>query len=363
MDGKAFENTIINLKNLFEKLGTSLGDHFAKWIDNLTGPDGQKTIDGFFDGISRAGTVLVKLIDGLLTLGDWITSIMNPIRNEMHKFGFGLGDVVKSVTEVVLAMWGFKKVLGIVGAVKTLGGLLGGGAKAGVGAAERALPSLPEWMIGSEAAAASGTGLIAGSMALKGGAGKGLLSMLKGSAGGIAEGAGKGILGGLLKGGGKGLLRGLGGKGLLIGGALESLSYLSGEKSLSLKNLAKTGLSLGGGALGGLLGSAAGPLGTFAGGTGGYMAGDWLGKKLFGADDVPKGAKPNDAPKADDAPQNDDNQPSVDSQTERENHDNMAKMVDQMTEQTAVLHMMLTTLNSRLTETNRLLSNTNRSLS
>ena len=53
-----------------------------------------------------------------------------------------------------------------------------------------------------------------------------------------------------------------------------------------MKNLAKSGIRVAGGAAGGILGSALGPVGSFVGGTGGYMAGDWLAEKLLGADTV-----------------------------------------------------------------------------
>lgn len=82
--------------------------------------------------------------------------------------------------------------------------------------------------------------------------------------------------------GGLGLLR----KVPLLGLLLESSDYLSGQRNVNWRNLAKSGLSLGGGALGGLLGGlvTAGFGGQFLGGAGGYAAGSALGNSLFGDD-------------------------------------------------------------------------------
>jgi len=77
----------------------------------------------------------------------------------------------------------------------------------------------------------------------------------------------------------------------LIGSIFESIGYFTGEKELSMKNLAKSGLRVGGGAVGGVLGSVGGPLGTIAGGMGGAYAGDWIGNKVFGADDPGSAAR------------------------------------------------------------------------
>lgn len=105
---------------------------------------------------------------------------------------------------------------------------------------------------------------------------------LRGAAG-AAEGAGAGAIA-------KGLGRAVG-KNALVGSLFEGFDYLTGNKSLSWKNLAKSGLRVGGGALGGLAG---GGIGSIATGAAGYYAGDALGNWLLGEDDKP-GAPQNPA--------------------------------------------------------------------
>lgn len=158
---------------------------------------------------------------------------------------------------------------------------------------------------GGAAAAEAG---VAG--AAKSGGGS-LISRWLGRAGGAVEGAaesgaGKAVLGTAAA----GLKRNA-----LIGSLFESFGYLTGQKDLSLKNLAKSGLRIGGGALGAIGGGllTAGMGGEFVGGAGGYMAGDKLGDWLLGADDTPqtdaankkatqgKQTKPNPATKSADA--------------------------------------------------------------
>lgn len=104
---------------------------------------------------------------------------------------------------------------------------------------------------------------------------------------------GKTGIGGVAKTAGKGLLK----SGLGFGAAIESLDYIFGDKKLTMKNMAKSGLALGGGAIGGVMGSALGPLGSIAGGAGGYMGGQALGDWLLGKDDLADATKPKDKPK------------------------------------------------------------------
>jgi hypothetical protein len=81
-------------------------------------------------------------------------------------------------------------------------------------------------------------------------------------------------------------------RGGVVGAGIESLGYIFGNKEFSARNLAKSALSVGGGALGGAAGGSIGALfggagaipGSIAGGMAGTAAGDWLGNQLFGTD-------------------------------------------------------------------------------
>lgn len=130
-----------------------------------------------------------------------------------------------------------------------------------------------------------------GGAAVLGGGAYGISKLMKSGSGGMNAAVGaamlrRGGVGGALKGAGGLLGRAVGPLGLLLEGA----SYF-GDRDFTLKNVGKSALRLGGGALGGLAGSLAGPLGTAAGGIGGYMAGDKLANWLLGEDDV-RGKKP-----------------------------------------------------------------------
>lgn len=96
-------------------------------------------------------------------------------------------------------------------------------------------------------------------------------------ASGAAEGA---TAGAVAKGLGKAL-----GKSALIGSLFEAFDYATGQKAISAKNMAKSGLRVAGGALGGLAG---GGVASIATGAAGYYGGDMLGNYLFGEDDKPK---------------------------------------------------------------------------
>ena len=103
-------------------------------------------------------------------------------------------------------------------------------------------------------------------------------------AGGLGRFGGRLGLSGLAKGGK--LLGSFGKRIPYLGIGLEGLDYLTGGKKLTLRNLAKSTLSLGGGALGALGGGllTAGMGGEFVGGVGGYYAGQALGDRIFGDD-------------------------------------------------------------------------------
>ncbi len=101
---------------------------------------------------------------------------------------------------------------------------------------------------------------------------------------------------GLLRSGSRGrALKLLGGRalqGLKLGGPLalgmESLGYLFGDRAVTGRNVAKSGVSLLGGALGALGGGivTGGMGGEFVGGAAGYQGGSMLADKIFGADDI-----------------------------------------------------------------------------
>ena len=338
-----------DLQDLFKRLGTVLGTHIGTWIKSFGGPAGiEKSFSSFIDGLTIFAKLATSIANGLLTIVDIMTFVTTPFKG----FGDVLSNLIKGLTVLGGSVWALSRMLTLAGLAKTVlvGGkasvvpevLAGGGilgvvkklmGRGGAGAAEEATA------VGEEAAVSGG-----------------LLGALRGSAGSV---------GGLLKGTGGGLLKGVGGT-LGLSALLESIGYFSGDKSFTLKNLAKSGLSVGGSVLGGVLGSFAGPVGTGAGGIAGYSAGGWLGNKLLGPDDVPKSDA--DAVAAAGAPGTSD--PTLDQMnsaipdtTSKENHDNIARMVDQMTEQTTVLHTLLSTINTRLNDTNRLLTNTYRTLS
>jgi hypothetical protein len=82
----------------------------------------------------------------------------------------------------------------------------------------------------------------------------------------------------------------------LLGLGAESIDYLTGQRVLNWRNLAKSGIALGGGALGGLAGglATAGMGGEFVGGIGGYAAGTKLGNTLLGDDATTNKTAPQD---------------------------------------------------------------------
>lgn len=176
------------------------------------------------------------------------------------KFAIAVGAAVLGLTALNgifktvgagLKMWNFAK--GATGAGRAAGAARAGAAgAAGAGAAG--------------AAGAAGGGRTGGTW---------IGDKLRGAAG-AAEGAGAGAI---AKGLGKAV-----GKNALVGSLFEGFGYLTGDKEMSWKNLAKSGLRVGGGALGGLMG---GGVGSIATGAAGYYAGDMLGNWLLGDDDKP----------------------------------------------------------------------------
>lgn len=224
-------------------------------------------------------------------LDTMINTIKTEYGPELHKLVMGTIDMTNAIQDWLKVFQTMPEItskfsIGLLGAIAAFG-VLGGVVSTIVGAAVTiksvaTILAAPFKLFkggGSAASASAGAGAGAGA-AGAGAAGGTFIQRMLGRASGVAAGSGtKSILGGL----GKGL-----GKNALMGSLFEGLGYLTGEKSFTMKNLAKSGMRVGGGALGGLLGSVAGPLGTFAGGTGGYMAGDWLANKIFGEDDRPQ---------------------------------------------------------------------------
>ena len=226
--------------------------------------------DTLLNTISREyGPSLLKVVQGTIDMAGKMQSWIRGFQ-AFPEFTSKIGLAIIGVVGLTTVVGGAAKVLGFfrgtIGSILSIFGKGGGAAGAGRGAAGRGAA-------GAAGAGAAGAGAGAAGRTFKTRA----LERLRGAAG-AAEGAGAGGIA-------RGLMRGVG-KNALIGTAFESLDYLTGAKQLSLKNLAKSGLKVGGGALGGTLGSLLGPVGTFAGGAGGYMAGDWLGNKIFGDDDV-----------------------------------------------------------------------------
>lgn len=211
-------------------------------------------------------------IDASNAMSKWIASFQ------------GAPDVeskIATVAEVLMGVAAAGVILSKVFALKNwMGGLLGrgnnaanaarGGRGAGAGAGPGAGP-------GNRRTPTPANDNPGGRGGQPGGAGRGgsfISRTLRGAAG-AAEGASGGAIAGGL---GKAL-----GKNALIGGAFEGLGYLTGDKEMSWKNLSKSGLRVGGGAIGGLFG---GGLASIATGAAGYYAGDKLGDWLLGPDDT-----------------------------------------------------------------------------
>ena len=246
-----------NLQNTFLSQGLNTDPNFNRGSDQNQNDE------------QRAGVGILQIEESLkqiaVTMDTGITAIFNPLvdmwgptmRDELlpnlDAFNKGLQESLISLSTNTSLMGGIgTTALAVAGGLALFGGALGLAVK-GLGAF-RAL------------------GAMRGALGGLGGAG----GAGAGGAGGAGA-AGAGGLMGLLKSGGK-----MAGKAGILGGAIEAGSYIFGDKELSFENLARSGLSLGGGAIGSLFGSALGPVGTFVGGTGGYMAGSSLGDYIFG---------------------------------------------------------------------------------
>lgn len=264
----------------------------------------------------RAGVGALQVAESfnkIAVTGDaMITAVFNPM---VDTFGPKLRD------EVLPALDAFNEKLtrGAIDAsshttaMATLGttvlGVVGGLAlfTGGLGIAAKGFSILNSVKGGFRALAGGGVAAGAAGAGAAGAAGAGAAGAAgAGAAGAGAAGAGAG---GFLKGAGKAL----GKAAPVIGGLLEAGDYAFGDKALTMKNLAKTGLSWGGGALGAAgAGLFTGGLGTAVGGVGGYMGGKALGDWMLGPDDLkstiapkPEEAKPNPHPSnAANAPEN-----------------------------------------------------------
>ena len=217
----------------------------------------------------------LKFIELLGKLNGWLEKLQG-WPTLMSSVAIGLGGLLGGLTILTFTT----KVLGglfgglgkIISGVLNIGGKLFGGGGGAAGAAGAA---------GRGAAGAAGGragGTILGN--LMRGAGGALGKIVPGGVRDFAASR----AGGMIKGGAG------------LGALLEAGGYIFGDKELTMKNLAKSGLRVGGGIAGGALGSLAGPLGTILGGAGGSMAGDALGNWIFGEDDVKKPANASKAP-------------------------------------------------------------------
>lgn len=251
--------------------------------------------------LGKAQTELLSasldLYPGLMGLAaaaaDATTALLksDAVSTAIDKFSAALAKAPEELGRMFAAMHGLEAVDGVIaGLITTI---------ADFGAMIGRVTGLGEGL-GSALALLGGAALVmnpkAAINAVKSMGGKG--------AAGAAAGAGEGAAAGAAGAAGAGLkgLAGAAGKSLLRGGivgaGIESLGYIFGDKQLTGKNLAKSALTVGGGALGGLVGSALGPLGTIVGGGVGAAGGQKLADWLLGPDDV---AKPEEIKKSADA--------------------------------------------------------------
>lgn len=273
---KAMERLTDFVSKLGARLGTLLGTalndaNINKLIEGLSNVT--SGIFGFAAAIADNGplwiglTAMVKVLAGSIGIVSHLFSLLGP---NIQKFaGAALGAfLVFQGIKKIKNMFGDKNM--VVNAQNVIVNGAGGGAGGGVG----------------------GKGKGKGFMGRMRGAGASARNFVRGG----ARGMGGRVLGGL-GGLGRGAGRLLGHAGLL-GVGLESIDYLTGDKSLNMRNLAKSGLALGGGAIGGALGGAAGSIvpgagniaGGIAGGIGGYSAGSAVGNWLLGSDKSPAAA-------------------------------------------------------------------------
>ena len=243
--------------------------------------------------LTAYGAQIKKLVEDIGEMSEkmrlWIRSWQG-IPEITSKIGLGLFGLIGAITAFGAGLTIVNGILKIIGGAASLlaapfkmlgnrgGNAAGGGAGAGAGAPRGAADIINAQRNnrGGNAAPNSGRSFIQRQM-----------DRLRGATPGSGAGASGGLMGRL--GGVAGASKMFKGN-ALIGGLFEGLDYLTGEKSLSMKNVAKSALRVGGGAIGGTAGSLLGPIGTFAGGMGGYKLGDMLANSLFGEDDRPASA-------------------------------------------------------------------------
>jgi hypothetical protein len=244
-------------------------------------------LEDTFNRIKAAGNSLITTVLEPL-IKDWGPKLLDLIKSivgwtdKIQSFSLSMKEYPTLMTAIGVAAIGLLggfKLLGlaikpIIGLLKMFGGkLLPGALGKAAGSAGSILGGVAR---GAGAGAASGAGRAGGT----------IIGGLKAAREGLGRLGSTGV-GKIAGTAGKGLLKG----GLGFGAAIESLDYLFGDKKFTAKNLTKSGLSLAGGALGGLGGSLLGPLGTVAGGAGGYTAGKALGDWMLGPDDVADASK------------------------------------------------------------------------
>jgi len=223
-----------------------------------------------------------------------LNSAVDAVSNFVRGLSDGMGNWPKTTSAVTTGLFALGSALLFFkgrAASKLLtgagAGALGGMARSAPKGAGDIIARQAAKNAGRETAEHAGGTILARLMGAKAGMGK---------AAGRVMGSGVGgkVLGGLAKGGLK--------SNALFSGLFESYDYLNGSKALTMKNVAKSGLRVGGSMLGGTLGAAGGtlaggPVGTVAGEIGGSAAGyagaDWLADKIFGADDKPANASNN----------------------------------------------------------------------
>lgn len=225
------------------------------------------------DGLDRSARNAARGLEDLAmnsmlnTHGKQLNDMVNSVREGLDATNGGLRTLQgfpQTVAVITESLLGLAAVVGTASVVfkgfstvKSALGFLGGGA----GAA------------GADAGAAGGAGGAAAG-------GTFISRMLAG---------GKNVAGKAL-----GSAAGMGKSSALISSLFEAGSYFTDDKSFSMKNLAKSGLRVGGSVLGTVAGGALGSMilpgfgtaaGAIGGGYAGNKAGDWLAGKIFGDDD------------------------------------------------------------------------------
>lgn len=249
-------------------------------LEEKLGNDGTVAQLGVEEALRASATTLRESFDTMMN------SISNEYGPQLRTLVQDTKDMAESAREWIRAFQGMPEItsklgLGFVGIAAGLS--LFGGAVSTVTGLFKGFGAIKNLLGMGRGAAAGGAGAggAAAGAGAGGGAGAGTSAIQRfknmltgGGAGAGVKAAGRAVRGNAL-----------------IGSLFESIDYLTGAKDLSWKNLAKSGLRVGGGALGGLLGGVAGggvgslALGA-AGGYGGYKAGDALGNWLLGPDDV-----------------------------------------------------------------------------